>query len=246
MRKIFISLLVTFLPFILSAQIKNISWSRIAMDSTYDSTIPNLCDSLIDGYSPGIRPLMEIIIYSKTPVSRSYPEGALSNLATDIILYTAEKLVPQSHHNMIALLNFGGIREDFPKGPIRKYDVLSSFPFDNYIVVMKIKGKDIRKLLTSFANNNFQPLAGVRMEVENNKLTKISIQGSPLYDNKTYYLATVDFIYNGGDHINIKKDVFSVLKTKIAVRDAVMDYLSNLNSKGQVLNYTIDHRIIVK
>jgi len=47
----------------------------------------------------------------------------------------------------VAILNGGGIRTSIKKGEIRVKDVYSVLPFDNYIVAIKLFGREIKEAL---------------------------------------------------------------------------------------------------
>jgi hypothetical protein len=68
------------------AQSFTYKWQRVAMDTTYEYKQPNLVDSILVRYQPGIESLMEIIAYSEVEMDKHKPESSLSNLAADIIL----------------------------------------------------------------------------------------------------------------------------------------------------------------
>ena len=105
----------------------------------------------------------------------------------------------------LALLNFGGIREPIPAGPITIGKIFSVLPFDNNnLVIVDVKGSELRKM---FFNNlrelkNVQSFsAGVRLVYKGGILDSVTINGEPLDDSRTYRMATINFVENGGDKI---------------------------------------------
>ena len=75
-------------------------------------------------------------------------------------------------------------------------------PFENEIVIIKMKGKDVEGLfdyyLTTKKNN---PVSHLIIETENGSLSKKLINGQTIHYNKTYYIATSDYLALGGDNM---------------------------------------------
>jgi 5'-nucleotidase / UDP-sugar diphosphatase len=91
----------------------------------------------------------------------------------------------------VALLNTGGIRQSLPKGPITKASVWSILPFDNKLVVCKLKGRDlIVDLETKEA-----AASGVSRDGKAWRIGKSAID-----PDRVYTVATIDFLYHGGSH----------------------------------------------
>ncbi len=77
-----------------------------------------------------------------------------------------------------ALTNFGGIRAALPAGNVRRYDIYSIFPFENYIVILDVKGSSVRRLFDSFARNRVEAMSGnVQLEIKGNQLKEALLEG---------------------------------------------------------------------
>jgi len=105
----------------------------------------------------------------------------------------------------LALQNGGGIRVDIPAGPVtlrRLYDVM---PFDNRVVKLVMKGKDVRSALEhGIGMARIAQVSGASVTFshkppERRRLETVSIQGQPLRDGATYQVSTIDFLAKGGD-----------------------------------------------
>jgi len=129
-------------------------------------------------------------------------ESNLGNLATDAMLYITGADV--------ALTNGGGIRASIKTGDITKGDILEVFPFGNYIVVKEVKGIDILNALEHGVDaypepaGKFPHVAGMSYKIDpskeaGNRIVDLKIKGEPVDLNKTYTLATNDFMAVGGD-----------------------------------------------
>ena len=97
----------------------------------------------------------------------------------------------------VAIINTGGIRQALPKGVITASTVWSILPFDNKLLIVKLKGRDlITDLETSEAG-----FSGVERTAKGYRLEG----GKPLDPEATYSVATIDFLYYGGSSFQFLK-----------------------------------------
>lgn len=110
----------------------------------------------------------------------------------------------------MALINGGGIRTGIKKGGIRLKDIYSVLPFDNYIVAVKLTGRQIRESLEHGVSaveegaGRFPQVSGIsfkysRSSPAGSRVTEILIKGDPLDPGRDYVVATNDFLAAGGD-----------------------------------------------
>ena len=168
-------------------------------------------------------------------------ESNLGNLATDAMLDTTGADV--------ALTNGGGIRASIEPGEITMGDVLEVFPFGNYIVVKEVKGSDIKQALEHGAKSYPEPaggfphVAGMTYDIdtskeEGNRIIDIMINGEPIDLEKTYSLATNDFMAVGGDGYEMLADGELVGEFE-GLDEALVNYIKEL---GEV-DYKVEGRI---
>ena len=222
------------------------AWQYHYIDSRYDTGSDMAAVDIIDKYSPQVAPLMEIIGYTDRLVeSRRGAESELSNFAADIIRERAEK--ETGEHVDLAMTNYGGIRTAMPKGDVRVYDIYSIFPFENDIVVCKVKGSKLRQFLDNYARKGYvECLSGVQMVIDNYQITKLNINGRPLDPNKTYNFATINFLLDGGDGSRIGSYADKVIDTDVLIRDAVVDHIRELTAQGRKIDPKMDGRVVIK
>ncbi|MCI2082091.1 MAG: 5'-nucleotidase C-terminal domain-containing protein [Bacteroidales bacterium] len=199
-----------------------LAWERIPMDSTYDRIIDSSATNLIDSYDSLLSPLKRIVFYTRSELRCHPPESTLSDFLVDLLRESAAEKV--GHGVDMSLLNFGGIRTDMPKGAVRVYDIYSILPFNNMVIVAKIKGSDLRRMISDIVSIGIQPMGGVRISVEGKKVGSVIIGGKPIDDGKDYYVATVDFLMDGGDGIFVKDYAESVENTGVYMRDLLIGY----------------------
>jgi len=133
----------------------------------------------------------------------------------------------------MAVTNRGGIRIDMPKGDVLLDDISSMFPFKNYLCYVSLKGTEVRALLEQFAATSFQALSGVKVVTEDGKLVSVEIGGKPLDDKKTYGVATIDFLLDGGDGISVARNARGLIITEVKVLDWIKNYVGELTAAGK-------------
>ena len=109
-----------------------------------------------------------------------------------------------------ALINGGSIRTSINKGRIEVGSIYSALPFDNYIVAVKMTGRQLRNAVehgVSGVENEegaFPQISGfsfvyARSAPKGERVREIMIAGKPLESDKYYTVATQDFLAAGGD-----------------------------------------------
>lgn len=187
----------------------------------------------------------EVIGHSTEVMTATYPESPLSNWFVDILIRKTTELAGKKVH--MGIVNFGGIRIDMPQGDIILDDMLSMFPFRNYLVYVEQTGKQIRAILESMAAGRFQVLGGVRVVADGGKLVSAEIDGEPLEDDKVYGLATISFLLGGGDGLSLDHNAVSVTEFRdVWIIDAVLEHVAAETAAGRPIEYQTDGRVVIK
>lgn len=139
-------------------------------------------------------------------------ESNLGQLLTDAMLEVGNADV--------AITNGGGIRASIEPGEITRGDVLTSFPFTNYPVVVKATGAVIEEALnygiTEYPKvaGKFPHIAGMEFVLDLTDDVKVAkniiIGGEPIDLKKEYKLVTNDFMFGGGDGYAMLKGLTKV------------------------------------
>ncbi|PKO97305.1 MAG: nucleotide phosphoesterase [Bacteroidetes bacterium HGW-Bacteroidetes-7] len=237
--------LLFLLPVALLSQELNFSYkaTRVLMDSTWDTNNEPVVKGIIEFYKPEMDRIMQQVIgESEVEMRSSRPESLLSNFAADLLLeYGREK---SSSYVDFSLTNFGGLRAALPKGPVRRYDIFSIFPFENYVVVLDVPGSSVRKLFDSFARNRVEAFShNVQLEIRSGALKDVLIDGQQIDDSKTYRIVTIDFLMSGGDNLLALKDATAVEQTGALLRDAVIESIEALTAKKKKITSAITKRV---
>lgn len=159
-------------------------------------------------------------------------ETNLGNLITDAILWATKA--------DLALTNGGGIRASIEAGDITKKQVKTVLPFNNYIETRELTGAKIKEALEHGASSYpetkgaFLQTAGLTYEINEGKpagsrIENILVKGEALAMDRTYVVATNNFIAAGGDG-------YAMMKTAKQVGHfdgmdiLLMDYMATLTT----------------
>lgn len=193
---------------------------------------------------PKMARVKDVVAYSTEFMDKGFPESPLSNWLIDILIAKTENLAGKPVH--MGVTNFGGIRADMPQGEVILDDLLSMFPFKNYLVYLEHKGSTIRGWLEEMAEKYVQVLGGVRVVIKDRKLVSVEINGEPLDDDKVYGVTTVSFLLEGGDGLFLAKDALSMTEYKdVDVIDAVLEHVYAETAAGRPIEYKTDGRVTI-
>ncbi len=181
--------------------------------------------------------------YLATPWKRSSRgESNIGNFLTDCV----RKFTDAD----FAVLNSGGIRAGLQKGDIRAIDIKEILPFTNPICHFEISGQKLLKILETNAvatvDNSFGILqiSGVkyRWSINDNgnvSIVEAMVGGQKLDPDKTYKVATVDYVLaNDKKYLGMKIDEFTNMGIPIA--DVV---IKAIEKKGKI-NSQVEGRIV--
>ena len=193
---------------------------------------------------PKMARVKDVVAHSTGSWDKGYPESELSNWLVDILIAKTEEVSGRKVH--MGVTNFGGIRADMPQGDVILDDLLSMFPFKNYLVYLEHKGSTIRSILEQMAAGRFQVLGGVRVVAKDGRIVSVEIDGEPLDDDKVYGVTTVSFLLHGGDGLFMANDALKMVEYHdVNVIDAVLEHVYAETAAGRSLEYKTDGRVTI-
>ena len=139
------------------------------------------------------------------------------------------------------LLNHGGIRAIISQGNITTRTAYEVMPFENSVVVVSLKGKQINALFDylSKAKRAHPVSKQVELLLDNDfNVKKALVNGKPVLEDETYYVATNDYLYNGGDRMTFFQPNDSLYTLDYKIRNVLVDYFK----KKDTINPKIDNR----
>lgn len=211
---------------------------RINTDRLADSSL----SALLKPYSDSVNKSMnDILGYNENTLEKKQPDGSLGSFMADAILYVAEKKFKA--HVDAALVNSGGVRlNQLPAGNITRGKLYELMPFDNLIVLQKIKGTVLQEFLDHVAARGGWPIAGITMQIKNAKAVNIFIGEKKLDPTAEYTIANSDYIANGGDDVVMLKPI-PQQNIGYLMRDALIEYVSDVTAKGKHITVNSSNRI---
>lgn len=241
-------LLLTFLGISCLHQSNQVS--KITTETSQLDTLVGQDSSLIEVYAPYKKKMNEEIhkVLSYAPKHLTRTDGkmqsSLGNLIADLMFEKANSLYTEETGREIDFVfsNYGGIRSGIWEGDVRAAHVFNLMPFDNTIVVVELTREKVDALFQFFLENNrAHPLSKqVQVTIENKKTIKVLIHGKPLED-KTYFVATSNYLQKGGDHMNFFANPKSLYDSNFLIRDAIAEYFGSRDT----LVSQLDKRVLI-
>lgn len=246
-RKIGIFLLI--LPFLTlqlaSAQqykVKSTKWKRIEVTSELDAKPDSQALAIIAPYKVSVDSVMSPVLgMSRVAMNPNRPESLLSNWAADVMVEgsTATGLPAAD----MGLVNIGGLRNNMPKGIVRKGDVILISPFENSLVVLEMKGKDLLRLMQNIAAVGGEGVSSsVRLVIsKQGKLISATINGEKISHKRTYTVATLDYLAEGNDKMYALKKAKKRHEIGLKTRDVMIESII----KHRIIDAKMEGRIVI-
>ncbi len=189
--------------------------------------------------------LNTVLAYSPENIDKKGTwQTKIGNLQSTITLASANKVfqLRENKNVDICLLNNGGIRSIINKGNVTTRTAFELMPFENSLVVASLKGEQILEMIQYIIKEKKpHPLAGLTFTIDKNDAPKnILVQNQALDLQKIYYVATNDYLYNGGDSMNFFKKSLKMFDLEYKLRNVWIDYFKSVDTIP-VLN---DSRIV--
>jgi 2',3'-cyclic-nucleotide 2'-phosphodiesterase (5'-nucleotidase family) len=204
-------------------------------------------DKFITPYRKHINEVLDsALAYAPSAISKNdgYFNTSAGNLMADIVISEANPIFKSRTGQNIdfVVLNHGGIRSVISEGKVSERTAYEVMPFDNSIVVIALKGKSVRNLISFLINTKKpHPIGGIQIILnKNGSLQDLNIQGKPFDENKPYYIATSDFLANGGNDMGFFSDGLNSVDLNYMIRNAMIDYFKKVDT----LKAKVDDRFI--
>lgn len=229
-----------------SYQITDITADRIQIGSQFDVSPSVDAIKILTPYKQGVDSVMNTVIgYSASTLDKYRPESPLSNLIADVLRNAAIEVIGKPAD--IGLMNIGGIRNILPEGNITTRTIFEILPFENSLCVLKIKGRDVRELMNNIAKVKGEGISNINLVVENGTVIKALVGGEEIVDEKTYTLATIDYIAEGNDGmVALKKAESKICPDGATLRGLFLKFVEDRTNQGEIIDASVEGRIIIK
>jgi 2',3'-cyclic-nucleotide 2'-phosphodiesterase (5'-nucleotidase family) len=238
----FLKLFVIFLTlfFIFSCSQKNYNLTKIEgkqLPITEKGAQTPEIENFIKPYRDHInKDLDSVLAYCLETLDKSTGkwQTTIGNLLADVCLERGNIVFKSREKKSIdlCLLNHGGIRAILPKGNVTTRTAFEIMPFENNMVVMALKSDQILDIANYIIKEKKpQPLSGMTFTITKNGTAKnILVQGKPLDTNKIYYVATNDYLANGGDNMSFFTKSVEKFDLNYKLRNVLIDYFKEVDT----------------
>ena len=230
-------------------EVAGIQRSRIVMDARYDAHPDAQAAEFLKPYKHVVDSVMGPVVgESARYMTAVRPEGTLSNLLSDIMVWAAKDY---NETVDFGVYNMGGVRADLPKGKITYGDVLDIAPFENKIAFASLRGDALLELFEQMASVGGEGVSrAVRMVItKDGQLVSVTVNGEPIDPEREYRLATIDYLLGGTDKLEAFKKAFNLNAPKEASNNSrfiIMNYFREQTKEDKVVDAQIEGRVTVK
>jgi len=166
---------------------------------------------------------------------------AIGNFMADVVFTQGNPIFESRTGKSIdaVLLNHGGIRSVISKGNISSRTAYQVMPFENSIVVAALSKTQIEEMITYLRKQKkAHPISNMMLLLnKDNSLKNVTINNKPI-ENRTYYIATSDYLVNGGDGMDFFKKNDTIYNLDYKIRNSLIDFFV----KTDTINPKTDNR----
>jgi len=224
-------------------EVRSISSERLEVTQRLDEKPDAEVLRIVEPYKKSVDSVMAPVLgQSMVAMNTKKPESLLSNWAADVMVETSTATgLPKAD---MGLVNMGGLRNNMPEGIVRRGDIIQIAPFENRVCVVEMKGVDLEELMRNIAAVRGE---GVSTEVRlvitsDGQLRSATIGGQPIDPNRTYRVATIDYLAEGNDKMYALKKHGKMYDMGLLARDAMMESII----KNRNITSRIEGRIVIE
>ena len=230
--------------------ITEVKGTRHEIGAALDSTPHALAAKYLTIYQERVREMQAPVLGESTQLMEAgRPESLLSNLTADILREAALKYegIPAD----VAVMNMGGLRSTLPEGNITVGDVYKVFPFENKLFTLTLTGEQLLDLFRCFVAVGGQGISGAEIVISKHKgrndtLASATVGGKPIRKDKSYRVATIDYLAEGNDGMStLREGTDRHLFDTLTLRQVVTDYIVEQTAAGKKIESKLDNRIQV-
>lgn len=215
--------------------VNKIEGKRIAIDETLegDKAIEDFVAPFREHINKDLDSVLAYAVGDYSPKTDSL-ETAIGNFLADIAHEMSNPIYNKRTGKAIdfAILNHGGIRSGISKGPLTARTAYQIMPFENSMVVVELKGEQIKEMLEYLSKSKrANPFSRLSITLDtDNKVSKALLNGKPIDYTKTYSVASIDYLYNGGSGMHFLKKNVGYYPLDYKLRNVIIDYLKKVDT----------------
>ncbi|ADV42277.1 5'-nucleotidase C-terminal domain-containing protein [Bacteroides helcogenes] len=219
----------------------------VPINAVWDAKPDAEAMALLAPYKAKVDSVMyHVVGTAEISMDRSRPESLLSNLIADVLRESATVVLGKPAD--MGMVNIGGIRSSLTEGIITTENIYEILPFENSLCVLTMKGSVLKQLFENIAARGGEGVSGIRLRIsKDGKLLQGSIGGKPVEEDKTYTVATVDYLADGNDGmIAFPQADKRECPEGATLRGLFMKYVENRAEAGKKVTSRIEGRIEVE
>jgi len=183
--------------------------------------------SLLDSYRSALHDKMgEKIATVHDTLRFSKPESALGNLVADALRYRAGFELQRFVN--LSVIGDSSFRLYLTPGELTRKDVMEFMPYENHLVILRLKGDKIFELANQIAELGGAPVSGMRLRIVDGRARGVLVNAQTLSSDKEYLVATTSWAANGGDQFPALWDYSDRIDLHdVNVRELYIDYFKS-------------------
>jgi 2',3'-cyclic-nucleotide 2'-phosphodiesterase (5'-nucleotidase family) len=112
-------------------------------------------------------------------------------------------------------------------------------PYDNSLVLLKLKGESVYSLSQEIAGRGGVPVSGLRFRLEGNTARDVLVNSGTIEPEAHYWLATSSWIADGGENYQALREPVERVELPVSIQEIYLDYFAN----QRTIDPEIDGRI---
>ena len=211
----------------------NVDYSIIPVDASCDAWASRYTalNDWLKPYDDEVYRVMHSRIASSARAMSNAELSYLPNFITDAV---CDIIAERWGKVDFSMMNRGGIRQPLPEGDIAEGMITSMLPFDNKLVVMKIKGSDLLEAFKVMTYRDGDAVSrGLDIKFKGHDIVWAKLNGKSIKPDKYYTMVTVDYLANGGDYMDPLKRGEVLFTDSVSYGGLVLQYVKDLDKKGK-------------
>ncbi|MBQ9554705.1 MAG: bifunctional metallophosphatase/5'-nucleotidase [Muribaculaceae bacterium] len=222
-----------------------IVYKHIPVDESWDQAASRYTamNKWLDHYRHGVDSIMNNPVGTSARFMKNSSDAA-QNWVSDATMEIIKNLSGIKNIDC-AIMNKGGIRTDMPQGTVTEGTIGSMFPFDNRFVVLEMPGYELIESIKLMCGRGGDAVSKELRATYNDKgeLIKATLKGKKIDPKKTYIVATIDYLANGGDYMTPMKRCKRLFVDTQKYGNHILTYVKDLQAKGKKIDSTDEVRI---
>jgi 2',3'-cyclic-nucleotide 2'-phosphodiesterase (5'-nucleotidase family) len=218
------------------------TYKLIPVKNHLDKKLDPDFSAMVDEYTASVSYKMEEVIGTcPQAIRKGGPESPLYNLTGDALIWMAKEYMEVEAD--VSLYNSGGLRAEISAGDLTIGDVYAVYPFDNVLSIVTMKGSDLKAMFNYVASSGGLPVnSDVKLVISNKKVKSLTIDGKTIDNNKTYTVATIDYLVELGRYGF--ENAISRTDSPEIIRDYFVEYFRHLaQENGGKITASKDGRV---